>query len=61
MSVRVERNAVTTVILNRPQARNAVNGPTAAELFAPSTSSTRTTAAVAVLWGDNGTSAPAPT
>ena len=33
--VRVERNgAVTTVILNRPEARNAVNGPTAAALFA---------------------------
>ncbi len=35
MSVRVERNGpVTTVIMNRPEARNAVNGPTAAELFA---------------------------
>ena len=29
--VRVERHGpVTTVILNRPEARNAVNGPTAA-------------------------------
>ena len=33
--MRVERNGpVTTVIMNRPEARNAVNGPTAAELFA---------------------------
>ena len=32
--VRVERHGpVTTVILNRPEARNAVNGPTAAGLF----------------------------
>ena len=33
--VRVERNGpVTTVIINRPEARNAVNGPTAAALYA---------------------------
>jgi enoyl-CoA hydratase len=33
--VRVERNGpVTTVILNRPAARNAVNGPTATALYA---------------------------
>ena len=32
--VRVERDgAVTTVIMNRPEARNAVNGPAAAELY----------------------------
>ena len=32
--VRVERNGpVTTVILNRPEARNAVNGPTATALY----------------------------
>ena len=32
--VRVERNGpVTTVIMNRPEARNAVNGPAAAALF----------------------------
>src|SRR6202020_1768491 len=32
--VRVERHGpVTTVILNRPEARNAVNGPTATGLF----------------------------
>ncbi len=55
--VRVERNGpVTTVILNRPQARNAVNGPTAAALYAAFDAFDRDdTAAVAVLWGDNGT------
>src|SRR5271166_1473337 len=55
--VRVERNgAVTTVILNRPEARNAVNGPTAAALFAAFEEFDRDdTASVAVLWGDNGT------
>ena len=42
--VRVERHGpVTTVILNRPEARNAVNGPTAAALFARSRNSTVTT------------------
>jgi enoyl-CoA hydratase len=57
MSVRVERSgAVTTVIMNRPEARNAVNGPTAAELFAAFDEFERDdSAAVAVLWGDNGT------
>jgi enoyl-CoA hydratase len=57
MSVRVERNgAVTTVIMNRPEARNAVNGPTAAELFAAFDEFDKDdTASVAVLWGDNGT------
>ena len=35
VGVRVERNGpVTTVIMNRPEARNAVNGPAAAGLFA---------------------------
>jgi len=55
--VRVERNGpVTTVILNRPEARNAVNGPTAAALFAAFQDFDRDdTASVAVLWGDNGT------
>ncbi len=55
--VRVERNgAVTTVIMDRPQARNAVNGPAAAGLFAAFDEFERDdTAAVAVLWGDNGT------
>lgn len=55
--VRVERNgAVTTVIMNRPQARNAVNGPAAAQLYAAFEEfDADDTAAVAVLCGDNGT------
>ena len=55
--VRVERNgAVTTVILNRPEARNAVNGPTAAALFEAFDEFDRDdSASVAVLWGDHGT------
>ncbi|BBX34949.1 enoyl-CoA hydratase [Mycolicibacterium mageritense DSM 44476 = CIP 104973] len=55
--VRIERNgAVTTVIIDRPQARNAVNGPTAAALFAAFDEFDRDdTASVAVLWGDGGT------
>jgi enoyl-CoA hydratase len=55
--VRVERNGpVTTVIMNRPQARNAVNGPAAAELVqAFEAFESEDSAAVAVLWGDNGT------
>lgn len=55
--VRVERSgAVTTVIMNRPQARNAVNGPAAAELFvAFEEFEADDTASVAVLWGDGGT------
>lgn len=55
--VRVEKNgAVTTVILNRPHARNAVNGPAAAELHAAFDDfDSDDSAAVAVLWGDNGT------
>ena len=55
--VRVERNGpVTTVILNRPEARNAVNGPTATGLFAAFEEFDRDdTASVAVLWGDHGT------
>ncbi|OBY31757.1 crotonase/enoyl-CoA hydratase family protein [Mycolicibacter kumamotonensis] len=56
-SVRVERSgAVTTVILNRPQARNAVDGPTAAALYEAFAEFDRDdTASVAVLWGDHGT------
>lgn len=56
-AVRVERSgAVTTVILDRPQARNAVDGPTAAELYQAFDEFDRDdTASVAVLWGDNGT------
>ena len=55
--VRVERNGpVTTVILDRPQARNAVNGPTAMALFNAFDEFDRDeSASVAVLWGDNGT------
>jgi enoyl-CoA hydratase len=55
--VRVERSGpVTTVILNRPEARNAVNGPTAAALFAAFEAFDRDdSAAVAVLWGEHGT------
>jgi enoyl-CoA hydratase len=55
--VRVERSgAVVTVVMNRPQARNAVNGPAAAELFDAFTEfEADDTAAVAVLWGDGGT------
>ena len=55
--VRVERNGpVTTVIMNRPEARNAVNGPAAAALFTAFEEFDRDdSASVAVLWGDNGT------
>ncbi|MET0898846.1 MAG: crotonase/enoyl-CoA hydratase family protein [Mycobacterium sp.] len=55
--VRIERSGpVTTVIMDRPQARNAVNGPAAAELYAAFEEFDRDeTASVAVLWGDNGT------
>ena len=55
--VRVERDgAVTTVIMNRPEARNAVNGPAAAELYAAFDEFDKDeSASVAVLWGDNGT------
>ena len=55
--VRVERSGpVTTVIMNRPQARNAVNGPAAAELYeAFDEFDHDDDASVAVLWGDNGT------
>ncbi|WP_297613353.1 crotonase/enoyl-CoA hydratase family protein [Nocardia sp.] len=57
VSVRVERNGpVTTVILHRPQARNAVDGPTAQALAdAFREFDADPTAAVAVLWGDGGT------
>ncbi len=57
MSVRVERRGpVTTVILDRPHARNAVDGPTALALFDAFDAFDRDdSAAVAVLWGDHGT------
>jgi enoyl-CoA hydratase len=47
---------VTTVIMNRPEARNAVNGPAAAGLYEAFNEFDRDdSASVAVLWGDNGT------
>jgi enoyl-CoA hydratase len=47
---------VTTVILDRPQARNAVDGPTAMALFnAFEEFDADESASVAVLWGDHGT------
>lgn len=57
MSVNVVRTGdVTTVILDRPHARNAVDGPTALALFAAFEEFDRDeSAAVAVLWGDHGT------
>jgi len=57
MSVNVVRNgAVTTVILDRPHARNAVDGPTAMALYQAFDEFERDeSAAVAVLWGDHGT------
>ncbi|MGA5325280.1 crotonase/enoyl-CoA hydratase family protein [Streptomyces griseoincarnatus] len=57
MPVRTERRrAVTTVVLSRPEARNAVDGPTAAELadvFRAFEADDE--ARVAVLWGEGGT------
>jgi enoyl-CoA hydratase len=57
MSVNVVRNGpVTTVILDRPHARNAVDGPTAMALYEAFDAFDRDEdAAVAVLWGDHGT------
>ena len=55
--VRVEKNGpVTTVVLSRPEARNAVDGPTAALLAdAFRAFDADASAAVAVLWGEGGT------
>ncbi|MFE9480085.1 crotonase/enoyl-CoA hydratase family protein [Streptomyces spororaveus] len=55
--VRVERDGpVYTVILSRPGARNAVDGPTAAQLGAAFREFEQDDrAAVAVLWGEGGT------
>ena len=63
MTVRVERDGqVTTVILDRPAVRNAVDGPTAAALAGAFRSfDAHDGAHVAVLWGAGGTSAPVPT
>lgn len=57
MSVNVVRNGpVTTVIIDRPHARNAVDGPTAIALFEAFEEFDRDdSASVAVLWGDHGT------
>ncbi|MFJ3714976.1 crotonase/enoyl-CoA hydratase family protein [Streptomyces sp. NPDC101169] len=57
MPVRVERREhVTTVVLSRPEARNAVDGPTAAALAdAFRAFEADDDARVAVLWGEGGT------
>jgi enoyl-CoA hydratase len=57
MGVQVERNGpVTTVVLSRPETRNAVDGPTARALAdAFRTFDADPDAAVAVLWGEGGT------
>lgn len=57
MPVRVERQGyVTTVVLSRPEARNAVDGPTAAELASAFREfEADPEARVAVLWGEGGT------
>ncbi|MGV9245186.1 crotonase/enoyl-CoA hydratase family protein [Streptomyces sp. NPDC003710] len=57
MPVRIERQGyVTTVVLSRPEARNAVDGPTAAALAdAFRAFEADPSARVAVLWGEGGT------
>ncbi|TQF74082.1 crotonase/enoyl-CoA hydratase family protein [Rhodococcus spelaei] len=57
MAVRTERNGpVTTVVLDRTEVRNAVDGPTAAALVEAFTAfDADPEAAVAVLWGEGGT------
>jgi enoyl-CoA hydratase len=57
MPVRTERQGhVTTVVLSRPEARNAVDGPTATELAdAFREFEADEEARVAVLWGEGGT------
>ncbi|GAA2807981.1 crotonase/enoyl-CoA hydratase family protein [Kitasatospora paracochleata] len=57
MTVRVEKNGpVWTVVLARPEVRNAVDGPTAAALVAAFEEfDADGSAAVAVLWGEGGT------
>ncbi|MFI9168992.1 crotonase/enoyl-CoA hydratase family protein [Streptomyces lincolnensis] len=57
MPVRTERvGHVTTVVLSRPAVRNAVDGPTAAELTAAFRRfEADEEARVAVLWGEGGT------
>lgn len=57
MSVRIEKDGpVTTVIMNRPEVRNAVDHATALELQAAFQAfDADPEAYVGVLWGDNGT------
>ncbi|MFI6885593.1 crotonase/enoyl-CoA hydratase family protein [Streptosporangium canum] len=57
MTVRIERQGpVTTVVLSRPEARNAVDGPTAEALTGAFRDfDADPEAAVAVLWGEGGT------
>lgn len=57
MPVRLEHQGhVTTVVLSRPEVRNAVDGPTAAELAAAFRAfEADDNARVAVLWGEGGT------
>jgi enoyl-CoA hydratase len=57
MTVRTERSGpITTVVIDRPQARNAVDGPTAAALAeAFREFDADESQAVAVLYGDGGT------
>ncbi|MGW0805299.1 crotonase/enoyl-CoA hydratase family protein [Nonomuraea sp. NPDC002799] len=56
MTVRVEREGpVTTVVLNRPEARNAVDRKTADALTDAFRDFEGSDAAVAVLWGEGGT------
>lgn len=63
MPVRVERSGpVTTVVLSRPEVRNAVDGPTARELAdAFRAFDADPGASAAVLWGRAAPSARAPT
>ncbi|MFI6923186.1 crotonase/enoyl-CoA hydratase family protein [Nonomuraea spiralis] len=56
MTVRVEREGpVTTVVISRPEARNAVDRKTADALTDAFADFERSDAAVAVLWGEGGT------
>ncbi|MFF0860936.1 crotonase/enoyl-CoA hydratase family protein [Nonomuraea sp. NPDC003560] len=56
MTVRVEREGpVTTVVISRPEARNAVDRKTADALADAFAGFERSDAAVAVLWGEGGT------
>ncbi|HYM33590.1 MAG TPA: crotonase/enoyl-CoA hydratase family protein [Candidatus Cybelea sp.] len=56
MSVRVEKSgAITTVILSRPEVKNAVDGPTALALLAAFRAfDADAEASVAVFWGEGG-------